>query len=111
MKNINVSYSGGYPSMCFGEWTITIDSIDLNYEESMGTFGSYGSWSFVDWLEEWEYYEDGLHFTEWVEIGRGKEIIHDLKSNGIELTNEEKLELFEKVQSRDWRHNSCGGCI
>ena len=112
MTNINVSYSGSYPILCSGEWTITVGSVKLTYEESMGTFGSYGSWSFgEDYIEEWEYEEEGLHADDWIEIGRGKEIIHDLKVQGIELTNEERLELYEKVQSRDWRHNSCGGCI
>lgn len=49
--NIFVDWSGKYPNLCGGEWTITIDGLPVNIPEllkhdRMNTFGTYSEWSF-----------------------------------------------------------------
>lgn len=103
-----VEWTGGYPNLCSGEWIIKKDGVkvDLPEEvrsESMGTYGTYSSWHFEDWSEVFEDYKDGMKFKKWIESNAW--------AKTIAPTVEEQKELFEKISEKDWRHNSCGGCI
>lgn len=33
------------------------------------------------------------------------------EEHNIQVTEELLLELFEKIQAKDWRYGSCGGCV
>jgi DNA modification methylase len=115
---ITAEWSGRYPNKCSGSWTIKIDSVvmPLPYDVqrgNMGTSGSYDTWSFGDdWNEEWDSYEDGAEFETWVKLNVRwiKEGFDSLKvSDKVALEDVRKL--YDAIQEKDWRHNSCGGCI
>lgn len=109
--NIEVEWTGSWPNLCFGEWIITINGKTLQgvNNNPMGTYGSYSTWSFGDdWIEEWEEYEDGCYWGD--TLPNNLEMA--LRLAGFNPNDENLIEsLYEKVQEKDWRHNSCGGCI
>ena len=109
---INVEWTGGYPTLCFGEWVIVIDGMKLTGIESgdFNTFGVYQSWHFEDWSEVFEDDEDGIEFEDWKEQPPNG-LVDSLKMHGFEVSEELLYLLYEKIQEADWRHNSCGGCI
>lgn len=111
-KTITVHWTGRYPTLCYGEWKIIIDGICLTgIEDSpFKTIGDYQSWHFEeDYSEVFEDYEDGESFSiGWLETNGLQD---SLNRHGIILTEEEQIDLYDKIQSEDWRHNSCGGCI
>ena len=71
---VEAKWSGSYPCLCSGEWTLFIDGKDLSdkipkdlINEPMYTNGVYSSWRFgSDWEEEWDNYEDGLECEDWI---------------------------------------------
>lgn len=118
-----VEWSGGYPNLCSGEWTIFYNDIKLTIPvqdedsyynrrtEDMGTAGEYSRWYFDEnYSEETEYYQDGLECGDW---------IVDNKDWLDEMFDEHKIpkgfftyhQLFKAIQEQDWRSGSCGGCI
>lgn len=104
-----VEWTGEYPSFCYGEWIIKKDGIQIKLPKSvrtsnMGTLGKYSEWHFDEnYCEYFEEYEDGLCFEEWIQVNRWvKNITKDVN---------EQQELYTKIAEKDWRHNSCGGCI
>lgn len=109
MKDVfTVEWTGSYPSLCSGCWEITYkgEPVDLPedvYNSEMNTYGSYQTWHFENWLEVFEDYEDGLNFDDWIKANSWVD--------SITTDPAERLELYLKIQEKDWRHNSCGGCI
>lgn len=100
-------WSGCWPTLCFGEWTLEVNGVDYTHlipkelrKSSMNTFGTYQSWHFEDWLEVFEDYEDGLYFEEWYE--------HNPWVDAIPAT---PIEIYTAFAENDWRAGSCGGCI
>jgi hypothetical protein len=113
----DVTWTGGYPTLCFGKWKIIIDGIELTgiETENFNTFGTYDTWHFENWDAVWETYQDGLHFDSWY-TSLISEDINGLKSSlirhGFDIKNEDFIhDLYDEIASKDWRHNSCGGCI
>ena len=118
MRDIKVDWSGSYPNLCSGKWTISFDGKQVKVPSAlvgspMETSGVYESWHFggdSGWEEIFESYENGYSFQEW--ILKNKWIFPALKSIGVtDVTEQECQELFSKIQSEDWRSGSCGGCI
>ena len=111
-KTITVCWTGSWPSLCCGEWKIIINGIVLTGIEnsSFGTEGDYDSWYFDEnWSEVFETYFVGKPFSEeWLNTNG---LSDSLLRHGLVLAQEEKLDLYEKIQSEDWRNGSCGGCI
>ena len=109
--NIEVKWTGKYPCLCSGEWKLYIDGNDMSdfipedlRRSDMGTFGTYSSWHFEDWMEVFEDYQDGMNCDEWIEANKDwlDKISKDVK---------DQQDLFYAFQSQDWRYESCGGCI
>ena len=115
--NVHVSWSGKYPCLCHGEWTITINKKKLkipeyHISESMNTYGEYERWYFNDHYDEkWETYTDGLKYPEWIK--ENEWLIDELKRIKINENDIEDLtkDIYIKIQFEDFRHDSCGGCI
>lgn len=108
---VEANWSGSYPCLCFGEWTLKVDGKNVSKkipddlrESSMNTYGTYQSWHFEDWMEVFEDYEDGLDCEEWI-----KE--NDEWLSEITTDYSIKEQIFIAIQSKDFRHGSCGGCI
>lgn len=108
MSEYATEWTGCWPCLCHGEWKLYKDGdildVDIPFQESPAyTFGEYYERRFVDWMEEFDSYEDGIPCEEWI-----KQYKDWLSSFAPE-------EDFEKIycafQENDWRHNSCGGCI
>ena len=116
MSDFEVSYSGSYPTMCFGKWTIKHKGIHVySFEgEDFGTHGIYRSWHFTSgYSEYWKEYEDGLFIDEWVDKVMTEDI-NELKeqlSRVMTVDRDMLKELYLLINEKDWRHNSCGGCI
>ena len=110
--NVMATWSGSWPCLCHGEWTLIIDDEDMTNmipeelrDENMGTKGTYKSWHFNDdWIEEFESYSDGLNQSDWIKK-------NDSWLSRITYDQELKEEIFGAFQQEDWRHGSCGGCI
>ena len=117
MREIKVKWTGEYPCLCHGQWEIEINNKKIidkenyiekedRYEyghflcEEMNTKKEYSKWHFdKNYSEEWETYEDGLEYDEWIKTEKKEKLEKILEKNNIKLTKE------------DWRHGSCGGCI
>lgn len=116
-EDVKVQWTGSYPTLCYGEWNIVVAGLPLNGlgEGHFETLGSYDSWAFAeDYDVEWSAYEDGLCKDDWIKEVLENNLNH-LKSTLIKHNiepNEQVLGiLYECIQAKDWRRNSCGGCI
>ena len=115
VMNIEVVWSGGYPSLCSGEWKISINGKRLEIpkdrvSENMGTSGTYQSWHFEDWSEVFVDYSEGMGYEGWIEENRAW-IDAGLTKIGVEFTSDDYLDLFIRIQLEDFRPGSCGGCL
>lgn len=113
---LEVEWTGSYPSLCFGEWVIKYDGIELNMPDyikkcDMGTYGEYSSWYFDENMSECdESYYDGLDEANW--IVKNYDWIKDMfDEKNIHITRELLGELYDKISAEDFRSGSCGGCI
>ena len=79
-KTITVSWTGRYPSLCYGEWIIIIDGITLtgSGDGPFNTRGFYSQWHFDEnWLEVFEDYEEGESFSDsWLETNNLKDSLN-----------------------------------
>lgn len=108
---VEARWSGSYPCLCFGEWTLKIDGKDVSKKipedlrkSSMNTYGTYQSWHFEDWMEVFEGYDDGLDCGEWIE-----ENAYWLNTIAGDYSVQEKI--YHAINAEDFRSGSCGGCI
>lgn len=108
MTDIKVEWSGEYPCLCFGEWSLSICGIDFSYlipfKGSANTYGEYERWDFEDGLEKFYTYTDGLKMQDWVSENRTW-----LKN--LPIDESEYSYVYRKFQEHDFRAGSCGGCI
>ena len=103
-------WSGKYPCLCSGKWTLYRDgeivNVEIPFQETnANTFGIYNKWYFdEDYNDIWFSYEDGYKFEDW------KNFYQDFLSK---LTQDEQEweKIYLAFASNDWRLSSCGGCI
>jgi hypothetical protein len=112
---IETEWTGSYPNLCSGSWLITIDGENLpipddKINNDMNTYGIYSSWHFEDWSEVFEDYGDGLECSAWIDENKTW-IKQSLISIGINPEEFDYAALYAAIQEKDWRSNSCGGCI
>lgn len=104
------SWSGSYPCLCFGEWTLYHNGEKIDVEipfqnEPANTYNKYAQWHFgEDYIENEKYYEDGLDEEEWI-----KENIEYLKQ--VTDDNKQYEYIYDAFQENDWRYGSCMGCV
>lgn len=118
-RKFTVKWTGKYPNLCQGNWVITVDGKVLPYTDEedfmsqhMNTRNHFQTWRFKrDYEVEWEDYQDGLECEAWWNSETGEMLENLLKTNGFNLTKEEKQILYEAISEKDWRGTSCGGCI
>lgn len=123
-SDIEVNWTGSYPTLCSGSWEIKINGVLLKEKnpnkfsynrflsQNMGTEGTYSSWHFEDWLEVFEdYYEAGDYKNDWYQSSQGKQMLELLSDNGVNLSKNDLEILYQKISDEDWRSSSCGGCI
>lgn len=112
MAVVEAKWSGKWPCLCFGKWTLIVDGVDVSNnipkelrDESMGTYGFYDTWYFdKDWNDVWDSYEDGLECDEWIETN-----LEWLKT--ITTDKEVMEQIYDAINTKDFRTGSCGGCI
>jgi len=114
--DISVKWTGGYPTLCCGEWIITVNGVTLEGldNDNFNTHETYSQWRFVDWLEEFYDVQSGLEQSEWGEFVKKENqnnLITALQNAGFEITDELLGQLYAEINSCDWIHGSCGGCI
>lgn len=116
--DVSASWSGSYPTLCYGEWEIIINGIELqNLEnENFETFGEYGQWRMtIDWEDEFYTVEEGNTKHEWIDMVRKENtnnLITSLTDAGFDPNDDKILSaLYEAINCVDWIHFSCGGCI
>jgi len=126
-QDIDVQWTGSYPNLCSGLWEIRINGILLidhkntedgsyNYESflrrDMGTENQYSSWYFDgDYSECWDDYYQGDAYKQWIVSEKGRNILELLGQNNVILSEADLINLYNQINSKDWRHSSCGGCI
>ncbi|AUM58506.1 hypothetical protein KNT81_gp265 [Proteus phage phiP4-3] len=114
---IFVEWTGSYPTLCFGQWNISIDGISLTGlgNEEFDTRKSYDTWHFDDdWSEEWDSYTAGLSPESWVQLMLKHDtnsLVSSLKRHGFKDIEKILYALYPHINEEDWRHSSCGGCI
>lgn len=114
------NYTGTYPNLCVGEWTLKVNGKDvsdkipeelrsfrgasIHYEclNGMNTYGTYRDCGQCE--EDTTYYEDGLECNEWIE-----ENAYWLDT--ITTDYNIQVEIYQAINEHDWRKGSCGGCI
>lgn len=108
---VEANWSGSYPCLCSGEWTLFIDGKDMSDKipkdlrnEPMNTSGVYSEWHFEDWEDVWEDYLDGLECEDWIK--ENKEWLDNITKD-----KNEQEDIYYAFQSKDWRYGSCGWCI
>ena len=109
---VTATWSGQYPCLCSGTWTLTIDGKDYTdhipreiVDEPMYTFGTYASCHFGDdGFETWDDYEDGLSSVDWIAA-------NDEWLSAITDDYNLKLQIYFAFNKNDFRYGSCGGCI
>lgn len=109
---VNAWWSGSYPTLCYGEWTLEVNGENVSglipdhlRNNEMNTHGTYQEWYFdEDWREVFEDYEDGLYCHDW--IAENKYWLDNITTD-----YETQMEIFYAISDEDWRHGSCGGCI
>lgn len=101
-------WSGEYPNLCCGEWTLYKDGEpikDIPFKEASAyTYGMYRGWSFDEDMNEYFYaYVDGMGADDWIENYREwlEAIADESEFNAI----------YDAFAEEDWRSGSCGGCI
>ena len=110
MPKWRTEWSGKFPCLCNGRWTLYRDEVELKdtnipfQGDPADTRGMYEIWDFDDnWTEFSTFYEDGLTFEEWaVKYG-------DWLSSLADETD--YYEIYEAFQENDFRLGSCGGCV
>lgn len=109
---VEAKWSGSYPNLCSGEWTLIVDGKDVSDKipnnlrnSEMNTYGSYQSWHFDEnYSEVFENYHDGLECDEWIKAN--KDWIDTISTDyGVQV------DIFHAINASDWRHGSCIGCI
>ena len=115
-KRFKANYSGGYPNLCGGKWSLTYKRLPVilpseQVQGDKGTYGTYTRWYFDNnWVECTEDYEDGMLRDEWV--AKNKHWVDKMFiQHNIELSCKNYSDLYAAFQENDWRHDSCGGCI
>lgn len=109
MTKYRAEWSGSYPCLCHGEWTLFKDDVEITIPipfqgSPANTYNVYSEWRFDDdWSEDWDDYEDGELCDDWCLAN------HDYLS--MIAPKEDWPDIFAAFQANDWRHNSCGGCI
>ena len=108
---VEAKWSGSYPCLCYGKWTLKVNGKDVSSmipkklrESSMNTYGTYQTWHFEDWLEVFEDYEDGLDCDDWIMENKSW-----LDTITTELDTQR--EIYCAISAQDFRSGSCGGCI
>lgn len=110
--NVKAEWSGAYPCLCCGEWSLFINGKNFTKyipsekrNNPMDTFNTYQTWYFdEDYMEIFEDYEDGLTCEEWIE--ENKDWLNKITTNSDELKT-----IYEAFKEQDFRTGSCGGCI
>jgi hypothetical protein len=116
MSKFKVDWSGGYPNLCSGVWTISYDGNDFilpddKMKEPMGTAKEYDSWCFSDnWSEEWDSTYFGEEAGDWI-MSNISWITPNFQRLNIPETLETYGLLYEEIKVYDWQLGSCGGCI
>lgn len=116
MKELKVVWTGEYPCLCSGEWIITFNNVKLNIpkdkkREPMNTLKEYSQWYFDEDCSECYYYiEEGLNFNDWIIVNRYW-VEEMFKDKNIEVNEQLLKDLYFKIRLKDWKRNSCGGCI
>ena len=100
-------WSGEYPCHCSGEWSLFIGGVDYSHmipenlrTSHMNTAGTYQEWYLDDWIEQFEDYEDGLEFEEWVAENPW---VHDLPAS--------LFDIYLAFPAEDFRPGEREGCI
>ena len=108
---VEAKWSGSYPCLCSGEWTLFIDGKDVSDKipkdlrnEPMNTYSTYSEWYFENWSEAWDDYKDGLECEDWIK--ENKEWLDEITTDKCE-----QEDIYYAFQLNDWRHGSCGGGI
>lgn len=109
---VKANWSGSYPTLCFGHWTLEVDGKDVSNlippklrNTSMNTYSTYEEWHFDEnYLEVFEDYTDGLDSDGWID---------ENEYWLVNITTDRDIQeaIFYAIQTQDWRHGSCGGCI
>ena len=111
MVNVKANWSGTFPCLCHGEWSLEVNGIDVSDKipedlrhSEMNTFGEYSAWHFEDWIDVWTSYESGLPLDEWLQANKAW-------LDTISMVSDVQVAIFHAINQEDWRHGSCGGCI
>ena len=108
---VKVNWTGQFPNLCRGEWSLEVDGED--YSELVpfndDTWGAeeadtYGVYTRYDGDGNYKEYEDGMEENEW--IAENKQWLSKITTEtGV------WLQIYKAFQEKDWRHSSCGGCV
>lgn len=112
MSEWAAEWSGYYPNLCSGEWTLYHNGEEVGVPIPFqgcpaDTYGEYWEWFFggeSGWEEIFEPYENGLNEAEWIE-----ENIEYLKAVTPDETQYPSI--YKAFNEQDFRPGSCGGCI
>ena len=108
---VMAEWTGAYPNLCIGHWVLIVNGIDVSskipsdlFKTPMYTYGEYSNYPESCGEEGMTVCEDGLKKDEWIS--------QNLKwLSTITKSKKVQEEIFSAISSKDWRYNSCGGCV
>lgn len=111
MIKVSAEWSGKWPCLCCGEWTLIVNGIDVSDKipdalrtSSMNTYGYYVRRRLTTKGVCQEEYHDGMECSEWTIDNKDW-----LDTISTDLGVQE--DIFYEFQEKDFRRGSCGGCI
>jgi hypothetical protein len=112
MATVEAKWSGKWPCLCHGKWTLIVDGVDVSdkipeelRDSPMNTYGEYRNFRFTeDWEVEWYSYCSGLEVEGWIE-----ENLNWLKT--ITTDKSTMQQIYYEINSKDFQYGCCGGCI
>jgi len=130
-RNIKITWTGGAPCLCSGEWIFEFDGTTINLEEAkrkgfddealeeafempLDTEGEFSFWYWPegdDMIPEWETRKEGMPFFEWYHSPKKSLLEKIFEAFGVSLSPAEWARFYELAKEEDWRHGTCGGCI
>ena len=109
MAKYYAEWSGRYPCLCCGEWTLFVDGkpceVVIPFQgDCADTFGTYEEWHFdEDWCEIFENYECGMGCDDWC---------NEYRDYLVKVAPKHDWPLvFQAFQVNYCRHGWCCGCI
>lgn len=108
---VEAKWTGDYPNLCSGQWILKVNNKDVSHlipdelkNEPMNTYNIYRPYHLENYQIVCNSYKDGLFCSDWIK--ENEEWLNKITTDSFV-----QVEIYEAINSQDWRYGECGGCI